>query len=164
MADDHNFFNLSNFCHSKCSSTIRVASRDIHKMPHDTTRNNFAVPLEACRPERNSSIFRSQRRLRSVTRTLSRGLDYASRRRFRIIFERVRPDSRVLEMPEIRYSKRFGYLRVRVILRRMHVRTHEYVRAGHEISHVYVTKHCTGNCSKIHCHTCFSNIFSEFIP
>lgn len=38
-------------------------------------------------------------------------------------------------MPEIRYSKRFGYLRVRVILRRVHVRTYEYVRARHEISH-----------------------------
>lgn len=46
-------------------------------------------------------------------------------RRFRIISERVQADSRVLEMPEIRYSKRFEHLRVRVILR-VHVRTCEY--------------------------------------
>lgn len=34
------------------------------------------------------------------------------RQRFRIILRSVQPNSRVLEMPEIRYSKRFEYLRV----------------------------------------------------
>lgn len=41
-----------------------------------------------------------------------------ARQRFRIILRSVQPNSRVLEMPEIRHSKRFEYLRVssRVIL------------------------------------------------
>jgi len=38
---------------------------------------------------------------------------HAAGRRSRIILGRVRADSRVLEIPEIRYSKRFEYFRVR---------------------------------------------------
>lgn len=107
---------------------------------HSWNATYSMIPLETislspkCQSKRNPPIFHSQWRLRSVTRTFFHGLDYASHWRFRIILKRVRPDSRVLEMPEIRYSKRSRYLRVRVILCRVLVRTYEYVRAG-QISH-----------------------------
>lgn len=72
--------------------------------------------------ERIDRFFSSQWRSRSVTRISLNGMESRetclARRRFRIILRSVQPNSRVLEMPEIRYSKRFEYLRVsrRVIL------------------------------------------------
>lgn len=63
---------------------------------------------------------------------------YIPRLRFRIILKRVRVDSRVLQMPKIRYSKRFDYLRVRAILFLLCMNA----RAECKISRTSLLKYC----------------------